>query len=363
LADRLPFARGPIAAAPLVATVVGAWAMLEDPVVWRRFVAIAALALAPAVARGPGTRAAVAAAAAVGALAVAFGTWPQTALGDAWTALHDAPAVRAPFEPAAFPALHGLVLIAAFGVGLVAALAVVSRRMPLAVAAAVVGIGFPARLLQDGNALALGALALAAVLWALLVPELRGVRRTAPGAAVGVLVLALAVGAASGGIAPDEGRIDWRGWDPFAGSGRTASLRYIWDANYSGIEFPPRPTVVLRIRAPKRAEYWRVSTLETFAADRWIENLYPVDIGGARRSLPNDPLVPDRDEKPGESAYCTARGLRATALPFEYASYSAATSFTSTPMDHPSLMMWCIVTSTTCSATLTRNTLTRSNTS
>jgi transglutaminase-like putative cysteine protease len=311
LADRLLFARGPIAAAPLVATVVGAWAMLEDPVAWRRFVAIAALALAPAVARGPGTRAAVAAAAAVGALAVAFGTWPQTALGDAWTALHDAPAVRAPFEPAAFPALHGLVLIAAFGVGLVAALAVVSRRMPLAVAAAVVGIGFPARLLQDGNALALGALALAAVLWALLVPELRGVRRTAPGAAVGVLVLALAVGAASGGIAPDEGRIDWRGWDPFAGSGRTASLRYIWDANYSGIEFPPRPTVVLRIRAPKRAEYWRVSTLETFAADRWIENLYPVDIGGARRSLPNDPLVPDRDEKPGEwlSQAVTVEGL------------------------------------------------------
>jgi transglutaminase-like putative cysteine protease len=53
------------------------------------------------------------------------------------------------------------------------------------------------------------------------------------------------------------------------------------------------------VRAPKRAEYWRVSTLETFAADRWIENLYPIDIGGPRRTLPADPLVPRRDATPG----------------------------------------------------------------
>ncbi len=97
-----------------------------------------------------------------------------------------------------------------------------------------------------------------------------------------------------------EARVDWRGWDPFAGSGRTASLRYLWDSHYGGIEFPARPTVVLRVRAPKRAEYWRVSTLETFAADRWIENLYPVDIGAPRRRLPPDPLVPNRDANPGQ---------------------------------------------------------------
>ena len=98
-----------------------------------------------------------------------------------------------------------------------------------------------------------------------------------------------------GGRAPQpalarRGQVDWRGWDPFGGESRRASLRYVWDANYEGIEFPARPTVVLRVRAPKRAEYWRVSTLETFAADRWIENLYPVDIGGPRRMLPADPL-------------------------------------------------------------------------
>ena len=61
------------------------------------------------------------------------------------------------------------------------------------VAAVAVGIGFPARLLQDVNALTLGALALGAVLWALLAPDLRGARRAVPGIAVGAAVLVVAV--------------------------------------------------------------------------------------------------------------------------------------------------------------------------
>ena len=72
-----------------------------------------------------------------------------------------------------------------------------ARRIPLVVAAVAVGVGFPARLLDDVNALALGPLALGAVLWALLAPGLRSVRRTAPGIAVGGIVLAVAVTAAT----------------------------------------------------------------------------------------------------------------------------------------------------------------------
>ena len=291
--------RGPLTAAPLVATIVLAWAMLEEPVAWRTFVAVGVLALVPSLPLRAAPRIGACALAALAALAVSFGTWPHEALGDAWTALHDAPAVRAPFDPVSYPSLHGLVAIAAFGLALAATLAAVTRRTPLVVAAVAVGIGFPARLLQDVNALTLGALALGAVLWALLAPDLRGARRAVPGIAVGAAVLVVAVAAASAGVSPSEGQVDWRGWDPFAGGGRTASLRYVWDSNYEGIEFPARPTVVLRVRAPKRAEYWRVSTLETFAADRWIENLYPIDIGGPRRILPADALVPKRDAKPG----------------------------------------------------------------
>ncbi len=297
MADIRQSLRGPLIAAPLVATVVLAWAMLEEPAAWRSFVAVGALALAPVVPLGPAARVGAGVAAALGALAVSFRTWPHAALADAWTALHDAPAVRAPFDPASYPSLHGLVAIAAFGLAVAAALAAVTRRTPLAVAAVAVAIGFPARLLEDGNAVALGTLALGAVLWAILARDLTAARRAVPGVVLSALVLSIAVTAASAGVSPRNGQVDWRGWDPFAAGGRSTSLRFVWDASYGGIEFPARPTVALRIRAPKRREYWRVSTLETFAADRWIENLYPIDLGGPRRILPSDPLVPRRDAK------------------------------------------------------------------
>jgi transglutaminase-like putative cysteine protease len=100
-------------------------------------------------------------------------------------------------------------------------------------------------------------------------------------------------------VAPGATHVDWRGWDPFARGGGTGEFRFAWDANYAGISFPARPTVVFRVRAPKRAQYWRASTLDTFVADRWIENLYPIDSRTARGPLPADPLVRKRDRKPG----------------------------------------------------------------
>ena len=242
-------ARDAVTAAPAVATVLVAWSMLEETVAWRTFAVAGALAVLPTL-FGGAWRIGVAVLAAGTMLAVAFSTWPHAAVGDAWTALHDAPAVRAPFDPTAYPSLDGLVVIAAFGLALAASLAAATRRIAIVVAAVAVGVGFPARLLDDVNALALGAFALGAVLWALLVPSLRSVRRTAPGVVVGGMVLAVAVAAATAGVSPSEARIDWRGWDPFAASGRTASLRYVWDATYEGIEFPARPTVGSRTSTP-----------------------------------------------------------------------------------------------------------------
>ena len=46
--------------------------------------------------------------------------------------------------------------------------------------------------------------------------------------------------------------------------------------------------------APRRALYWRASTLDTFTADRWIENLYPVALGPAGSRITDDPLLPPR---------------------------------------------------------------------
>jgi transglutaminase-like putative cysteine protease len=290
--------RAVVAAAPAVAAVTVAWASLEDPVAWRRFAVAGALALSPAAVRPGRWQAAAAALACLVTLGLVFETWPHSAVEAAWDALHDAPAVRAPFDPAEQPALHALVVLCGFALALVTSLAAAARRFAVLAAAVAAGIGFPAVLLDDPHPVRNGAMALAAILWASLVLSVRDPRRGLVGLGVAGLVVAGSGAIAVAGVSPGEGRVDWRGWDPFAGGGRTADLRYVWDANYDGIDFPTRPTTVLTVRSPRRAQYWRVSTLETFTADRWLENLYPIDTGTPRQRLPADPLVPRRDDAP-----------------------------------------------------------------
>ena len=308
--------RTALAALPGAAVVVLAWALLEDPVSLPAFVAVTIIAMAPALFESVRARLGIAVGAVLLASSAAFSTWPHRALDEAWTALHDAPAVRAPFDPIAYPGLHGLVALAAFGLALAAVLAVTARSPALIAAAVAVGVGFPAVLLEDTHALALGALALGAVLWASIVQRAGDTGRAVRGVVLAAFVIAVSGGVAVAGLTPSAAHLDWRGWDPFAEGGRTANVSYVWDANYAGIEFPARPTVVLRVRAPKRAEYWRVSTLETFAGDRWIENLYPIALDGPRRSLPADPLVPQRDARPDRwlKQQVTVEGLEESRL-------------------------------------------------
>ena len=287
------------AAAPAAATILLAWSFLERPVSWGAFVALALLALVPALLLGNRARIAVGAGAVLAALTLAFETWPHHALEHGWAALHDAPAVQAPFDPLAFPTLHGLVACTGFALALAAVLGIVARRPTIVVAAVAVGVGFPATLLEDAYGFRLGMLALGSVLWAFVVLRSGRLGRAVPGVALAAVVVVAASAAASGGVAPGETHVDWRGWDPFARGGGGGDFRFVWDATYAGISFPARPTVVFRIRAPQRAQYWRASTLDTFVADRWIENLYPVDAGTASGRLPADPLVPERDRKPG----------------------------------------------------------------
>lgn len=299
MADRLEL-RPALAAAPAVAVVVFAWAMLEEDVSWQAFAVAAILALVPSVPRAPAWRAAATAGAGAAALSLAFDTWPHRALDRAWSAAHDAPMVQAPFDPAAFPSLHGLVVAGAFGLALVVSLGAAARRPAIVAVAASVGVGFPTVLVEEASGLRLGAAALGAVLWASVVLSVRDARRGVVGLALAGLVVLVSGTAAAAGLAPGHARVEWRGWDPFAGRGRTTDVSFLWDASYSGIDFPVRPTVVLRIRAPERAQYWRMSTLDTFDGYRWIEHLYPVDSGFARRRLPSDPLVVRRDGQPGQ---------------------------------------------------------------
>ncbi len=290
--------RAVLAAAPAVAVVVYAWTLLEAPASAGAFLAVAALALSGALPRQWRQRAVVAVVLATAALATAFETWPHRALRDAWEGLRDAPAVQAPFGPGDFPTLRGLVVLMAFAFALLAALGAASGRTWVVAAAVAVGVGFPAVLLEDAHALLVGALALGAVLWASLVLGAADVRRGALGIVLAAALVAVSGGAAIAGLAPGAGHVDWRGWDPFAG-GATGDIQFLWNASYAGIDLPLRPTVMLRIQAPARAEYWRMSTLETFTDNFWIEHLYPEALSGARRRLPPDPLLPQRDARSG----------------------------------------------------------------
>ena len=68
------------AAAPAAATILLAWSFLERPVSWGAFVALALLALVPALLLGNRARIAVGAGAVLAALTLAFESWPHRAL-------------------------------------------------------------------------------------------------------------------------------------------------------------------------------------------------------------------------------------------------------------------------------------------
>ena len=293
-----------------------AWTLLEAPAATVAFAVAAGLALVPALFADWRSRAVATVAVGATALAVAFQTWPDRGFSRAWDGLRDAPAVQAPFDPSDVSSLHGLVVVTAFAFALVAVLGAAGRRPWIVVGAVAAGVGFPAVLLEDGHALVLGALALGSALWASLVLGGAGVRRGLAGVALAGTLVAVSAGVALAGVAPGAGQVDWRGWDPFAGGG-SGDIRFLWDASYAGIDFPIRPTVMLRIRAPASAQYWRLSTLETFTDDRWIEHLFPVSLGKARGRLPRNPLAPRRDLRPGSwlRQEVTVAGLDDTRIP------------------------------------------------
>jgi transglutaminase-like putative cysteine protease len=291
-----------LALLPLLALAV-AWLRLESPAEIGDGFAIAVLALAPALAGGPRRRALAAAAAALGAVWVAVGASPAALLpgtdaewldpllvtvGDGVADFYE---VGLPFAPAERPQMHAVALLALFAFGVALGLAAAARRPVLAVAVVVLGAGWPATLVDERAPLAVGALVLASALWLLLLSRPDARRGVVPGVVVSAAVVALAATASTSSALSREPVVDWQQWDLYDPPASQIGVRYVWDANYGGIEFPDEETVVLRVEAPRRAQYWRASTLDTFIADRWIENLYPVALGEPGR-VPRDGLLP-----------------------------------------------------------------------
>ncbi len=290
------------------AVVAVLWLRLEhDRPDGDRALLVVALALVPGLLPRVWQRAACALAASVAAAWIALAVSPFDArpfdgshdyFGPLLARLRDGALefydVSVPFDPAAHPLMNGALLLAVFGFCLALGLALAARR-PLAAAAIVVAAGgWPATLLSRGRPLLLGAALLAAVLWPLAGLRAPSLRRLGPAAAAGAALMLAATAAATSGAVVRDGVVRWQDWDLYDRAATPVGVAYVWDARYTGIRFPERKTVVLRIRGPRQAHYWRATTLDVFTSDRWIEGLVPLRVGVATNGLTPDPLLPAR---------------------------------------------------------------------
>jgi transglutaminase-like putative cysteine protease len=264
--------------------VTATWLGLEGSPQVRDGVAVAALALVPALAPYGPWRWVACAAAALGAGWVAFGAQPwellpfrdervlAPTLRNAANGVVDFYAVFLPFDPGPNPEMHALVLCAIFGFVLAAALLIAARRPLAAAAVTVAGIGWPATLL-GGRTVAVGALALAAALAIPLILRATTARAVLAGALIAAFVVVGAAGTSSATTLARDAALDWETWDIRNVSGEAKSVRVIWESNYDGVRFPARRTVVFRVDGPSQPTYWRASTLDYFTDDHWFENL------------------------------------------------------------------------------------------
>jgi protein-glutamine gamma-glutamyltransferase len=292
---------------PAVAVVV-CWLSLETPAESGEALAIALLAVAPALLPWAWARAVAATGATVCAVWIAVGAEPwellpyrdQRVLSPLASAIDqgigDFYRVLLPFDPTRSAEMHGLVLLAIFGFVLATALLVAAKRPLAAAAVAVVGAGWPATL-SSGQTVTLGALALAAALSIPLLLRVRSARSLVAGAAAASLVVAGATWASSATSVAREAALNWESWDLSGlASSKATDVTFAWDSDYEGVEFPPTKSVVFTVEGPERAYYWRASTLDKFLGDHWIEDLewFGRVEEGDRALLPRDRLTPRR---------------------------------------------------------------------
>ncbi|MDX6542501.1 MAG: protein-glutamine gamma-glutamyltransferase [Gaiellaceae bacterium] len=180
-----------------------------------------------------------------------------------------------PIDPAAHPGMHGVILLAVFGFCLALAVAIAARRAMAAGLVLVVGAGWPSTLLSGGHEVARGTwilLALLLLLAGLGAGSLTGMRRALVPAAV-VAVAAVAASASPALAKPEFLR--WQNWDFYTRPDTAVGVRYVWDSTYTGIHFPKKQTVVLKVKAPPTSLYWRATTLEGFNGIGWVEVVQP----------------------------------------------------------------------------------------
>jgi protein-glutamine gamma-glutamyltransferase len=264
------------ALAGLAALVIAVdWLRFEEPRSegGRPFV-LACLAIAPALLRPLWLRLSATVVSVFAGLCVAFSVSPRqigAVLGTFGRGFVDFYEFRLPFDPAQHPRMHEVILVAIFAFTLGVALAIAARRPILSIVCFLVAAGWPTTLLAGGNEIGRGIVMLAVALVILAGLTERPTRlAVVAGAAVVFGALALSSSAA---VAKDA-FLGWEQWDFYTRPQKPVSVRYVWDANYNGVRFPEKQTVVLTIDAPRRPQYWRATVLDHFDGFRWRENLW-----------------------------------------------------------------------------------------
>ncbi len=203
-----------------------------------------------------------------------------------------------PFNRIDFALMHSLVLLAIFGLTAVTGMLVMARRPVGAALALVVAVGWPATLTPGESPLRAGVFALVGVLAVLfLLRRDEPARGVLQGTAVGLVLVAAAVGASTTEAVAKGAFLSWKSWDPYDRPVDPVSVDYVWRANYQGIQFPEKPTTVMRVKVSgsRRSLYWRATTLDDYTGQVWDEEL---QLGEPRQVeqidvIGRNPLLPE----------------------------------------------------------------------
>jgi transglutaminase-like putative cysteine protease len=187
--------------------------------------------------------------------------------------------VRIPFDAVAHWQMSGLVLLAVFAFLAATGVLVAARRPVAAASALLVGVAWPATMVATwvpgARPLVTGAATLVAFLGFLFLLGRERVRGAAQAGAFAAVLVVVALAAATADAVAKPAFLQWEQWDFYDRPAPPVNVRYVWDANYDGISFPEKPTVVLRVRVPSTARslYWRATTLDEYTGWVWRESL------------------------------------------------------------------------------------------
>ena len=300
------------------------WIRVEKPPHVGQAIVVVLLALLPVFGWSRRSRLMLAGGAFLLAAGNAFGLgvdvhFPGRLLSRFWDGFLEFYDVGLPFDSGTHPHMHGTVLLAAFCFTTATVVAVGSRRPGLAAVALVVGAGWPATLLV-GHDFVRGSFILGALL--VLLAGMRE-RQCEPSYALlaGAVVVLAGVAASNSSALAKQGFLDWQSWDFYTRPAKPVDVSYVWTSSYDGLTFPRKRTVVLRIKAPSRPQYWRMTVLSNIVDGRWREE--PVLDRSSRIGEPGLVPPPARDRSNWVEQQVTVEALEDVRLaaadgPMEY---------------------------------------------